>query len=166
MRSSWIFLFPILLGLAACDRPSESSAKAPASQTVANRADIASTEAKVRALANSVATAAENKDIKGIMAAMAKDVRISATSAGSGAREYTYDTYEAYLSAAFPQISAYQYRRSNELISPQGDAIVFSFLVNETYEVQGKRISETHQERWTLRPTAAGLQIHNILITQ
>lgn len=163
---TWLCVLTLLLGLAACDRPSESPAKAPASQAAANQPDIASTEAKVRALANSVATAAENKDIKGIMAAMAKDVRISATSAGSGAREYTYDTYEAYLSAAFPQISAYQYRRSNELISPQGDAIVFSFLVNETYQVQGKSISETHQESWTLRPAASGLQIHKILITQ
>ncbi len=166
MRSIWTLLFPVLLGLAACDRPSEVPAKAPASQAVAARPDIAITEAKVRAVANSVAAAAEDKDIKGIMAAMAKDVRISATSAGSGVSEYTYDTYEAYLSAAFPQISAYQYRRSNESINPQGEDIVFSFLVNETYEVQGKSVSETHQESWTLRPTPAGLLIYKILITQ
>ncbi len=170
MRSTWIFLFTMLLGLTACDRPNNSPAKTPVNEAPVNKApasqpEIASTEAKVLAVANAVATAAENKDIKGIMAAMTKDVRISAITAG-GAREYTYDTYEAYITTAFPQISAYKYKRSNESVKQVGDDIVFSFLVNETYVVQGKNISETHQETWSLRPGATGLQIYKILITQ
>ncbi|MFM9878858.1 MAG: hypothetical protein ACKVOO_00415 [Burkholderiaceae bacterium] len=169
MKSTWLCALPLALLLTSCGRNDETVAQSPAQTSAVNRPEaqrIDTLENKVLSLANAVASAAEKKDVKGVMAAFSPDVQITIR-AGNKAqtpREFGYGTYESFLTGAFPLISGYQYQRSGESIRTEGDDIVLSFVLTESYEIKGQRVSEAHTETWHLRASPAGLQIYKVLI--
>lgn len=169
MKLTWLCAFTLLSGIAACSRNDENppkSAPPPPPQVSAPSgvAQVSAVETQVLRLANTLANAAESNDLKNLMAAFSKDVKISIGGANSTPRVFTYATYEAYLASALPLVSAYKYQRFSESIQTAGDEIIFRFILNESYQAQGQSISQAHTEIWHLRQGPTGLLIHKVFI--
>lgn len=120
------------------------------------------TEKSISELLERVDRASENKDVDGIVSALADNAIIEVSSA-QGSMSFNKETYKTYLAKAYTVISSYKARRTPTQfmnIDPNGASGTGHDIVVEEVTVNGKVVSTSTEETATF-----GIENGKVVIT-
>ncbi|MGF1526314.1 MAG: hypothetical protein ACFCBW_05915 [Candidatus Competibacterales bacterium] len=125
------------------------------------------TRHKVDALALAVAKASLAKDLEGIMAPLASDVRIEQRHLdGSVEVLYDYQSYRQTLETLLPRMTDIYYRQSRPAlaITPDEQQAVYQFTLEEGFVLDEERYDHYYRETWGLEMRRGELKITRVFI--
>ena len=134
-----------------------------ASLALFSHAAYAVTQEEAHAILKAVQVASQRKDIKRVMAYLDPSVILK--------KEYDpkqlpmdYQAYEAYMTAAVTAIDHYEYKILSSEFKDLKGSVVLKVKMAESYTFNKVQYSETHEQSWFMKDTAAGPRVYQVLI--
>jgi len=128
---------------------------------------LESEKVEIIRVADAVAKAQEDKNVKKMMSFLSRDVVITAPDANNKTMNLSYQSYKDYMTQVFPLVTDYKYTRSDDGVSKTKDNLYqLKTTVAEEFTVDSQKYKETTKQVWTLKDTADGLIVTKIVATK